>query len=86
MIPSTKSSRTLAQKRTRGVWQLDPAPITQGSTHVVGCDRVPYEKSIFVLLQLSYSPYLALCDYFFFPNLKNDLKGRHHFYTVENTQ
>jgi transposase len=40
-------------------------------------------KQIPVLPQPPYSPDLAPCDFFLFPNMKNRLKG-HHFGTVDN--
>jgi hypothetical protein len=40
-------------------------------------------KQISVFPQPPYSPYLAPCDFFLFPNIKHRLKG-HHFATVDN--
>ena len=43
------------------------------------------KKGISVVPQPTYSPDLSLCDFFFFPKLKFNFKGR-HFRTVDNIQ
>jgi len=43
------------------------------------------QNNITTLPHPPYSPDLASCDFFLFPNLKTQLKG-HHFGTVENVQ
>ncbi|GFW14654.1 putative transposase [Trichonephila clavipes] len=48
-------------------------------------NRFLASKNIPVAPQPPYSPYLSPWDFFFFPKLKNHLKG-HHFGTLENIQ
>ncbi|GFT95802.1 putative transposase [Trichonephila clavipes] len=51
----------------------------------ISVNRFLASKNIPVAPQPPYSPDLSPCDFFFFPKLKNHLKG-HHFGTLENIQ
>jgi len=51
----------------------------------VSINKCLAEKSIPVAPQSPYSPDLSPCDFFLFPRLKNNLKGR-HFGTLDNIQ